>query len=76
MKEAEEIFRGARCRSLLQFFEISAELRIDVLVIELVGLHDMAVGVDDLDAVEHPRACCGTRRAPAVRSILSRIEGA
>jgi hypothetical protein len=53
MEVSEEPLRGARRGDLLQLFEVGFELLIEVLVIELVGLHHMPVRIDDLDSVEH-----------------------
>src|SRR5216684_9084951 len=56
MEISKEPFRRPRRRDLLQFLELRFKLAFEILIVELVGLHHMAVSVDNLDAVEHGSA--------------------
>ncbi len=71
MEIAEEIFRGARRGDLLQLVELGLELAVEILVIELVGLHHMPVGVDNLDSVEHALDLSRIARAKLKRARSS-----
>ncbi len=69
MEIAEEVFRRPRRRDLLQLLELRFEFALEVLIVELVRFHNMAVSVDHLDAVEH-------EQPPRAQIHLSRIEPA